>query len=154
MTMTIMTMMTPSVRPSVMWRLLLIFIGVIMSLTSTHGQGRDLRFTPRAHIVTYLSLTRSLTHPMYALSNGIVVTSISPTNYATQGGTTVTITGTSLTGATSVTYGPTGVEYTATTIVVQSSTRVLATTIAGSGSGLKWIVTTGSGSSSASSATT
>ncbi|WP_212758677.1 IPT/TIG domain-containing protein, partial [Paenibacillus sinopodophylli] len=57
------------------------------------------------------------------------ITSISPTAGPTTGGTTVTLTGTNLSGATAVTFGGTA----ATGFTVNSATQITATAPAGSG---------------------
>ena len=79
------------------------------------------------------------------------ISSVSPATGSEAGGTAITITGTSLTGATSVTVG--GVA--ATNVVVQSATRVTAVTPAGTlGAVVSVAVTTMGGSASLASAFT
>lgn len=73
---------------------------------------------------------------------GPVVSAISPTSGPTTGGTTVTITGSGFTGATSVTFGGT-----AATFTVNNSTSITATSPAHSSGAVDVIVTTPSGSS-------
>ncbi len=73
------------------------------------------------------------------------VTGISPTSGTTAGGTSVTITGTNLTGATGVKFGTTA----ATGVVVNSATQVTATSPAGSGT-VDVTVTTPGGTSATS----
>ena len=81
---------------------------------------------------------------------GPTVSSVSPATGSTAGGTPITITGTSLTGATSVTVG--GVA--ATSVVVVSSTSVTAVTPAGTVGAKSVAVTTPSGTASLASAFT
>jgi hypothetical protein len=71
-----------------------------------------------------------------------VITSLSPTQGPTTGGTVVTITGTGFTGATAVTFDGTP----ATTFTVNSDTQITATAPAGSG-GVQVTVTTPGGTS-------
>ena len=78
------------------------------------------------------------------------MSSVSPATGSTAGGTAITITGTSLTGATSVTVG--GVA--ATSVVVVSSTSVTAVTPAGTAGGKSVAVTTPSGTATATNAFT
>ncbi|MBE7520269.1 MAG: IPT/TIG domain-containing protein [Thermoflexaceae bacterium] len=73
---------------------------------------------------------------------GPVVSAISPTSGPTTGGTTVTITGSGFTGATSVTFGGT-----AATFTVNNSTSITATSPAHSSGTVDVIVTTPAGSS-------
>jgi len=74
------------------------------------------------------------------------VTSISPTNGGTGGGTTVIITGTNFSGATAVTFGGTG----AAGWVVDSGTQITATAPAGSAGIVDVRVTTSGGTSATS----
>ncbi len=76
------------------------------------------------------------------------VTAITPTSGPTTGGTTVTITGTNLTGATAVYFGNSKV----TNVTVDSSTEVTATSPAGSAGTVDVTVKTRSGTSATSSA--
>jgi hypothetical protein len=69
------------------------------------------------------------------------VTSVSPSSGPTAGGTSVTITGTNFTGATSVTFGGTA----AASFTVDSSTQITATTPAGSAGTASVLVTTPGG---------
>ena len=78
------------------------------------------------------------------------ITSITPTSGSTAGGTTITITGTNLTSATSVTVG--GVA--ATSVVVVSSTSITAVTPAGSIGVVSVALTTPGGTASLASAFT
>ena len=85
-----------------------------------------------------------------SLSGGQVVglpavTSISPNNGPAAGGTTVTITGANLTGATAVKFGATS----ATTFTVNSATSITATSPTGTGT-VDVTVTTGGGTSATS----
>ena len=73
------------------------------------------------------------------------VTAISPSTGTTAGGTSVTITGTNLTGASAVTIGGTA----ATSITVVSSTSITATTPAGTAGTASVLVTTTGGTNSA-----
>ncbi|WP_206669915.1 IPT/TIG domain-containing protein, partial [Paenibacillus luteus] len=75
------------------------------------------------------------------------ITSISPTAGPTTGGTTVTLTGTNLSGATAVTFGATA----ATGFTVNSATQITATAPAGSGT-VDVRVTTAGGTSATSAA--
>jgi len=75
------------------------------------------------------------------------VTSISPNTGPSAGGTSVTITGTNLTGATSVKFGNTA----ATSVTVNSATSITATSPAGSGT-VDVTVITGAGTSATSAA--
>ncbi|WP_340373789.1 IPT/TIG domain-containing protein [Streptomyces sp. SS7] len=72
-----------------------------------------------------------------------VVTSVSPTQGPTSGGTTVTITGTSLTGATAVRFGSAN----ASSYTVNSSTRITAVTPPGGAGAVPVTVVSPSGSS-------
>ncbi|SDL84989.1 Uncharacterized protein YhjY, contains autotransporter beta-barrel domain [Janthinobacterium sp. OK676] len=76
------------------------------------------------------------------------VTSISPTAGPTAGGTSVTITGTGLTGTTAVTFGATA----ATGFTVNSATQITATAPAGSAGTVNVRVTTTGGTSATSAA--
>ena len=78
----------------------------------------------------------------------IYISSVTPNSGLTAGGTAITITGASLTGATSVTVG--GVA--ATSVVVVSSTSVTAVTPAGTVGAKSVVVTTPNGTASASNA--
>ena len=75
------------------------------------------------------------------------VTSLSPNSGTTAGGTSVTITGTNFTGATSVTFGGNA----ATNVTVVNATTITATTPAGTAGTASVIVTTPGGSNSANS---
>ncbi len=75
------------------------------------------------------------------------VTKVSPSTGFTGGGTSVTVTGTNLSGASAVKFGSTN----ATSYTVNSSTSITATSPSGSGT-VDVTVTTGSGTSSTSSA--
>jgi hypothetical protein len=79
------------------------------------------------------------------ISLGPSVTSVSPISGTTAGGTSVTITGTNLTGATGVTIG--GVA--ATNVVVASATQITATTPAGTAGAASVLVTTPGGTNAA-----
>ena len=81
---------------------------------------------------------------------GPTISSVSPATGSTAGGTAITITGTSLTGATSVTVG--GVA--ATSVVVVSSTSVTAVTPAGTVGAKSVVVTTPNGTATATNAFT
>ena len=83
----------------------------------------------------------------YTYVGAPTVTSISPTSGPTAGGTTVTITGTGLGGATAVTFGATA----ATGFVVNSATQITATAPAGTGT-VDVRVTTAGGTSATSAA--
>ena len=76
------------------------------------------------------------------------VTSVAPSSGPTAGGTLVTITGTSLTGATAVTFGATP----ATSFTVNSATSITATAPAGAASVVDITVTTAGGTSATSAA--
>ncbi|GAT61626.1 leucine-rich repeat protein [Paludibacter jiangxiensis] len=76
------------------------------------------------------------------------ITSISPTSGTTAGGTTVTITGTNLTGATAVKFGSTN----AASFTVNSDTQITATSPARSAGAVDITVTTAGGTSATSSA--
>ena len=76
--------------------------------------------------------------------NPPTVTSITPNNGSTGGGTAVTITGTNFAAGATVTFGTTS----ATNVVVVNSTTITATTPAGSGSGVTVTVTVGGQSGS------
>lgn len=78
------------------------------------------------------------------------VTSLNPSSGSTLGGTSVTITGTDLTGATGVTIG--GVA--ATSVIVNSATSITATTPAGTAGTASVVVTTPAGSNAANTAYT
>ena len=80
----------------------------------------------------------------------LAISSVSPATGSTAGGTAITITGTSLTGATSVTVG--GVA--ATSVVVVSSTSITAVTPAGTVGAKSVAVTTPSGTATATNAFT
>jgi formylglycine-generating enzyme required for sulfatase activity len=77
--------------------------------------------------VTTAGGTASLTNGFTYVAPAPTVSSVSPTSGSTLGGTAITITGTNLTGASSVTVG--GVA--ATSVVVVSSTSITAVTPAG-----------------------
>ncbi len=79
----------------------------------------------------------------YSSANAPTITSVSPTSGLTSGGASVTITGTNLTGATSVTFGGTA----ATSFVVNSATSITAVTPAKAAGTVEVIVTTPGGSS-------
>ena len=81
---------------------------------------------------------------------GPTISSVSPATGSTAGGTAITITGTSLTGATSVTVG--GIA--ATSVVVVSSTSVTAVTPAGTVGAKNVAVTTPNGTATATNAFT
>jgi phosphodiesterase/alkaline phosphatase D-like protein len=74
------------------------------------------------------------------------ITGVSPTSGPTGGGTTVTITGTNLTGATSVKFGST-----AATITTNTATSITATSPAGAAGAVDITVTTAGGTSATSS---
>ncbi|MEO9340881.1 putative Ig domain-containing protein [Mesorhizobium sp. SB112] len=78
------------------------------------------------------------------------ITGISPTTGSTEGGTSVVITGTDLTGATAVTFGGTA----ATSFTVDSTTQITATTQAHAEGAVDVVVTTHSGSATATGAFT
>jgi hypothetical protein len=71
------------------------------------------------------------------------VTGVSPTSGSTAGGTSVTITGTNLTGATAVKFGTTN----ATSVTVNSATSITAASPAGSAATVDITVTTAGGTS-------
>ncbi len=89
----------------------------------------------------FTSATISLTIAVAAPT----VSSISPTSGPTAGGTSVTITGTNLTGATAVTIGGTA----ATSVVVVNATTITATTPAGTAGTASVRVTTAGGTNAA-----
>jgi hypothetical protein len=76
-----------------------------------------------------------------AIPNPPAITGVSPANGTTAGGTTVTITGTNLTGATAVTFGGTA----ATSFTVDSPTQITAVTPARSAGAADVVVTTPDG---------
>ena len=78
--------------------------------------------------------------------NSPVVTALAPSNGPTSGGTTVTVTGTGLTGATSVKFGATP----AVSFTVSSPTQITAVSPAGIPGGVPVTVTTAAGTSSSS----
>ncbi len=91
--------------------------------------------------VTTAGGTASLTNGFTYVVPAPTVSSVSPTSGSTLGGTAITITGTNLTGASSVTVG--GVA--ATSVVVVSSTSITAVTPAGTAGAKTVAVTTAGG---------
>jgi formylglycine-generating enzyme required for sulfatase activity len=91
--------------------------------------------------VTTAGGTASLTNGFTYVAPAPTVSSVSPTSGSTLGGTAITITGTNLTGASSVTVG--GVA--ATSVVVVSPTRITAVTPAGTAGAKTVAVTTAGG---------
>jgi formylglycine-generating enzyme required for sulfatase activity len=94
--------------------------------------------------VTTAGGTASLTNGFTYVAPAPTVSSVSPTSGSTLGGTAITITGTNLTGASSVTVG--GVA--ATSVVVVSSTSITAVTPAGTAGAKTVAVTTAGGTAS------
>jgi len=82
----------------------------------------------------------------FTYQNTPAVTALTPSNGPTSGGSTVTITGTGLTGATSVKFGATP----AASFTVNSATQITAVSPAGTAGGVPVTVTTAAGTSSAS----
>ncbi|MFI8854783.1 IPT/TIG domain-containing protein [Streptomyces sp. NPDC053499] len=106
--------------------------------------------TPGVVPVT-VTTTAGTSNPLaFSYQNSPVVTGLAPGNGPTSGGTTVTITGTDLTGATSVKFGSTP----ATSFTVNSATQITAVTPAGTAGGAPVTVTTAAGTSATGSAST
>ena len=100
--------------------------------------------------VTTAGGTATLTNAFTYVVPAPTITSVAPTSGSTLGGTAITITGTNLTGTTSVTVG--GVA--ATSVVVVSSTSITAVTPAGTAGAKSVAVTTPGGTATATNAFT
>ena len=104
--------------------------------------------------ITYSASPTATTHAVFDVTGYFTattpvptVTNVNPTSGPTAGGTSVTITGTNLSGATSVHFGAT-----AGAITSNSATQVVATSPAGGAGTVDITVTTGGGTSATSSA--
>jgi YVTN family beta-propeller protein len=110
------------------------------SITATTPAG-----TGTAAIVVTTPGASSAANPLYTYVASPTVTSVSPSNGSTAGGTAVTITGTNFTGATGVTVQGSA----ATNVVVVSATSITCTTPAGTAGTASVVVTTPGGSNAA-----
>lgn len=97
----------------------------------------------------YRPASANILHITQATDAGITLTNVSPSSGAASGGTGVTLMGTGLTGATSVTFGGAA----ATSVNVVDSTRVTAVTPAHAVGAVDVVITTPSGSATYSSYT-
>ena len=98
-----------------------------------------------ASVVVTTSGGSNSANTLYTYSSGPTVSAISPSSGPIAGGTSVTITGANLTGATGVTIGGTA----ATSVVVVNATTITAVTPAGSAGAKSVVVTTSGGSNAA-----
>ena len=114
---------------------------------TTPAESRGHRRHHGDHVCRHLGhLSRD--HFTFVAPSSPTVTGVSPTSGSTDGGTSVTITGTNFTGATAVDFGSDA----ATAYTVNSSTSITATTPAESAGTVDTTVTTGSGTSATSGA--
>ncbi len=103
---------------------------ISVTLTPTGGAGiYTLGVTSSATSPSVISTDTNYTFTSLTVYNTPAITSISPTAGPAAGGTSVTITGTDLTGATAVKFGATS----AASMTVNSSTQITATAPAGAG---------------------
>ena len=131
------------------------------TLGALTGTTLDITFTSSATLNNTSVVTVEMTKAGYTINSGnpIVVantipapvaptvTGISPSSGSTTGGTSVTITGTNLTGATGVKFGSTNIS----SFTIDSATQITATAPAGTGT-VDVTVTTAGGTSATSSA--
>jgi len=112
-----------------------------VNISVTIPKGMAAGFYPNIGTITFNPNTSGSNHlTLTVVPAGPTVSSISPANGPAAGGTSVTITGTGFTGATSVSFGSTA----ASDFKVESDTQITATSPAGSGA-VNVIVTTKNG---------
>jgi IPT/TIG domain len=112
-------------------------------VTGTHTYASIGSFTTTVSISDVGGSRASAQGAASVLPPAPTVTQVNPTSGPTAGGTTVTITGTSVTGATGVAFGATA----ATSVMVKSATQITATAPAGNPGTVDVTVTTPSGTS-------
>ena len=115
----------------------------VITCTTLAGVGTNTAWTVTVGDQTSTVKTSTISYAAPTISS--VTIGSSGTTMTTNGGETVTITGTnygptSITATVIATYGTTGTEYTATSCARSSNTEITCTTVAGVGASLQWIV--------------